>query len=50
MYDLQTYLGHFSGFVTIWVTNSSIMFARQIGGEEVKVTRELRRFVPKGSR
>ncbi|MDR2425409.1 MAG: hypothetical protein LBD59_11935 [Prevotellaceae bacterium] len=27
MYKLQTYSGHFSGFVTAWITNAGTMFA-----------------------
>ena len=34
MNSLQTYLEHFSGFVTVWVTNTGVMFAGQIRERE----------------
>ena len=40
MNSLQTYLGHFSGFVTVWDTNTGIVFASQIRERERERERE----------
>ena len=41
MYNLQTYFGGFSGFVTVWDTNIGVVFAGQIREIEREREREV---------